>query len=186
MEKGKLVVLSGPSGSGKGTILTEFLKGNEDVFLSISATTRSPRYDEKDEVNYYFIGKKEFKDLIETDGILEHAKYCENYYGTPRKQVFKKLDEGKDVILEIEVQGALQVKEKCPEAVLVFVMPPSVEELEARLKGRGTEDEETVAKRLETAISEMEHLDKYDYVIVNDTVSAAIEKLEEIFLDIKK
>lgn len=178
--KGVLLVISGPSGCGKGTVLGEFLKNRENVFVSVSATTREPRPGEINGKHYYFISKSEFESRIENDGMLEYASYCGNYYGTPREEVYKKLNGGQDVILEIEVQGAKQIKEKCPEAVLVFVAPPSMNELRQRLTGRGTEDETTVLKRLETAQSELKAAYDYDYIIINDDVENAANRLSKV------
>lgn len=180
MSKGVLMVFSGPSGCGKDTILHHYLGGREDVFLSISATTRSPRPGEVDGESYYFLSEAQFKDKIAHDGMLEYACYCGNYYGTPRDKVYEKLNAGIDVILEIEVQGALQIKKRCPEAVMVFVMPPSMEELRNRLIGRGTEDMETVEKRLRQAGEEMKAASQYHYIIVNDTVEQAAADLDAV------
>ncbi|MBQ7083459.1 MAG: guanylate kinase, partial [Oscillospiraceae bacterium] len=142
--KGLLIVFSGPSGVGKGTVLKEYLKKYPDTAFSVSATTRSPREGEVDGQHYYFMSRSDFDRLVENDGFLEHAEFAGNCYGTPRGPVEENLQKGIDVVLEIEVQGALQVKEKCPDALLIFVMPPSFEELRRRLFGRGTEDEATV------------------------------------------
>lgn len=180
MSKGVLVVFSGPSGCGKDTILHHYLNGRKDVFLSVSATTRSPRPGEVDGESYYFISQEQFKEKIAHDGMLEYACYCGNYYGTPRDTVYEKLNAGLDVILEIEVQGALQIKERCPEAVMIFVMPPSMTELQNRLVGRGTEDMETVEKRLNQAREEMKAASQYDYIIVNDTIQQAAADLHAV------
>lgn len=173
MSKGILIVVSAPSGCGKGTILAEVLK-NEKFFYSVSATTRSPRPGETDGVNYHFLKREEFEELISTGGMLEHAEYCGNYYGTPRDKVYEKLNEGKNVILEIEVQGAMQIREKCPEAVFVFIAPPSVGELRNRLVNRGTETAEVIEKRVSEAAHEISFACRYDYVIVNDVLETAI------------
>ena len=178
--KGLLIVVSGPSGAGKGTICQEFMKTHSDCALSVSATTRAPREGEKHGVNYFFLTHDEFRKRIDEDGFLEHAVFCENYYGTPKAEVLEMIESGKNVILEIEVQGALQVRSHYPEAVFVFVIPPSIEELETRLRGRGTETDEVIAKRLERAKAEFKYIPKYNYVLVNDTVSNAVEKLEAI------
>lgn len=180
MNRGTLIVLSGPSGCGKGTVLSEYMKDRKDAFLSVSATTRAPRPGEVDGVNYYYLTKEEFEEKIANDGMLEYASYCDNYYGTPKDKVYEKLNSGINVILEIEVQGAMKVKERCPEAVLVFILPPSLKELENRLKGRGTEDEKTVQKRLDKAIEEIKMADKYDYLIVNDVVKEAAANLDAV------
>ncbi len=180
MNRGTLIVLSGPSGCGKGTVLGEYMNGRNDAFLSVSATTRAPRPGEVDGVNYYYLTKEEFEEKIANDGMLEYASYCDNYYGTPKDKVYEKLDAGINVILEIEVQGAMKVKERCPEAVLVFILPPSLKELENRLNGRGTEDEKTVRKRLDKAIEELRMAEKYDYLIVNDVVKEAAANLDAV------
>lgn len=178
--KGLLLVVSGPSGAGKGTICQEFMKAHTDCALSVSATTRAPREGEVDGVNYFFLSHEEFRKKIEGGGFLEHAVFCENYYGTPKDEVLKMIDSGKNVILEIEVQGALQVRSHYPEAVLVFVVPPTLEELEIRLRGRGTEEDSIIAKRLERAKAEFDFIPEYNYVLVNDTVSNAVKRLESI------
>ena len=180
MRKGTLYVFTGPSGAGKGTVLSRLLSEDEKLFFSISATTRAPRPGEKDGVQYYFLTKEDFEAKIAANAFLEHAKYVDNYYGTLEAPVNEKLEEGCDVILEIEVQGAMQVHEKRPDAVMVFIAPPSFEELANRLRGRGTEDEAKVQKRLETAKGELAQQDKFDYVVVNDTVERAVNELHEI------
>lgn len=175
--RGLLVVFSGPSGSGKGTVLKEALKRDENLSVSVSVTTRAPREGERDGVDYIFYSKEQFENLIKEDGFLEWACFCENYYGTPKAEIEKKLTEGKDVILEIEVQGAMKVKEACPEAVLVFNMPPSKEELKNRLVGRNTDAPEVIEKRLATSIWEISQAENYDYIIVNDIVEDAAHRL---------
>lgn len=179
MNKGLLIVVSGPSGCGKGTILAEVLKSG-NFYYSVSATTRAPRPGEVDGVNYSFLTKEKFEKLINNDGMLEHAFYCGNYYGTPKEQVMKNLENGKDVILEIEVQGALKVMETCPEAVFVFIMPPSVKELRRRLNKRGTESEDVIEKRIAQAISEIKLANKYNYIMVNGELEKAIADLISI------
>lgn len=176
MSKGLLFVISGPSGCGKGTILAEVLK-DEKFFYSISATTRNPRPGEVDGVNYHFLTKEKFENLIETDGMLEYASYCDNYYGTPRKPVEDMLNEGRHVILEIEVQGAIKIKEKCPDAKFIFILPPSLKELRKRLNKRGTESEEVIEKRLNEATSEINQAYKYDYTLINGDLSEAVDDL---------
>lgn len=183
-DKGSLIVVSGPSGSGKGTILNEFNQKYKDEYMtySISATTRSPREGEMDGINYYFITTDEFKNKISNDGFLEYAKYCENYYGTPKKAVMEALDNGIDVILEIETVGAMKIKKNYPEAVLIFILPPSVEELRARLTGRGTETADVIETRLAAAKIELALASEYDYAIVNDRFETAASKLNTIIL----
>lgn len=176
MSKGLLIVVSGPSGCGKGTILAEILK-DDKFFYSISATTRNARPGEIDGVNYHFLTKKDFEALIEKDGMLEYASYCDNYYGTPRKPVEDMLNEGKHVILEIEVQGAMKIKEKCPDAKFIFILPPSLKELRRRLNKRGTEKEDVIEKRLNEAAGEIMQAYKYDYALVNGELSVAINDL---------
>ncbi len=176
MSKGLLFVVSGPSGCGKGTILAEILK-NDKFFYSISATTRNPRPGEEDGKNYYFLTKEKFEELIANDGMLEYASYCDNYYGTPKKPVEDMLNEGKHVILEIEVQGAMKIKEKCPEAKFVFILPPSLKELRRRLNKRGTESEDVIEKRLSEATGEIKQAYKYDYALINGELSVAVDDL---------
>ncbi|HHW66761.1 MAG: guanylate kinase [Epulopiscium sp.] len=177
--KGIVVIISGPSGSGKGTIVKEMIK-DDKYALSISVTTRSPRVGEEDGVHYFFKSKQEFEEMIHKGELIEWAEFCENYYGTPKSYVEKMLREGKDVILEIEVQGALKVKESNPEAVLIFIVPPSLTELKNRLVGRGTEKEEIIEKRLKRALEELDMIEKYDYLVVNDSIKDAAEKIHTI------
>lgn len=179
MSKGMLIVVSGPSGCGKGTVLAEILKSDR-IFYSVSATTRSPRQGETDGVNYYFLTKEKFEKLIEEDGMLEYASYCGNYYGTPKRPVEEMLEQGKHVILEIEVQGAMKVMEKCPEAVFVFILPPSLKELERRLNKRGTEAEDVIKKRLSEAAREIKQAYKYDYAVINGELEKAVDDLKAI------
>ncbi len=181
MKKGTLLVLSGPSGAGKGTVVKEYVRKYNDVFVSISATTRDPREGEKHGVNYFFITDEEFDKMKNENGFLEYADFCEHKYGTPRENAEKALNEGKDVILEIEVQGAFKVKENRPDAVLVFTMPPGYEILRERLIGRGTESMEVIEKRLSRAMEEIKLAPEYDYLIINDTVDKAVEDLRAIF-----
>ena len=180
--KGNLIVFSGPSGSGKGTILKQLLENYPELNaqVSVSATTRSPRPGEVDGVNYFFLAKEEFESRIEQGGFYEWAKFCDNYYGTPKAEVIKKLDEGIDVILEIEVQGAMKIKEQVPECVMVFVLPPSFNELRNRLINRATEEEEVINKRVATAMAEVEYVKHYTYVIINDELDTAVEQLAGI------
>lgn len=178
-EKGILIIISGPSGSGKGTVV-EKLKADPSYALSISATTRQPRNYEQDGVHYFFKSTDEFKKMIEEGKLLEWAEFCGNFYGTPKDYVIGKLNEGLNVILEIEVQGAAQIKKIFPEAVTVFLIPPDKEELRKRLIGRGTEDMDTVEKRLKRASEEIELLPHYDFVVVNDTVENAVKRINTV------
>lgn len=180
MNKGVLLIVSGPSGAGKGTICSEYMKRRPETFLSISATSRAPRPGDEDGVTYFFKTKAQFEQMIEQGELFEYAEFCGNFYGTPKSPVMSAIESGRDVILEIEVQGALQVKEKLPEAVLVFVLPPSPEVLKERLTGRGTESAEAVSKRIGEAEREISNLPKYDYIIVNDSLSEATDLLESI------
>ncbi|MDP4120126.1 MAG: guanylate kinase [Bacillota bacterium] len=177
MSNGLLIVLTGPSGVGKGTVLSELLKIDKNIKLSVSATTRTPRTGEKDGCEYYFMSKKEFEKLIDDEGVLEYAEYCGNYYGTPRTPVFDMLNDGKDVILEIEVQGARQVRKSFKDCVSIFIMPPSHKELCKRLEGRGTEDKATVEKRMNAALSEIKEAVNFDYVVVNDKVPECVNRI---------
>ncbi len=182
----KLFVVSGSSGVGKGTVLKEFLKRNPDFMLSISCTTRTPRDGEVDGVNYFFISKDEFKNCIEGDKFLEWAEFAGNFYGTKKKFINQCLEEGKNIILEIDTQGALKVKKQMPEAVLIFICPPSLEALENRLRGRHTEDEETIRKRLNVVKEELERAQNFDYKIVNDSIDNAVSELENVVLGEQK
>ncbi|MBP3820960.1 guanylate kinase [bacterium] len=180
----KLFVISGCSGVGKGTVINEFMKRNSENFiLSVSCTTRKPRVGEIDGIHYFFITKEEFEKNILEGKFLEYAQFAENYYGTKEKYIKQKFEEGFNIILEIETQGALQVKEKMPEAVLIFIAPPSVEELENRLRGRHTEDEETIQKRLAQVKTELIRSKKYDYIVINDNINHAVEEIEKITRD---
>jgi len=177
----KLFVISGCSGVGKGTVINEFMKRNSDDFiLSVSCTTRNPRPNETNGVNYFFISKEEFEQNIKDGKFLEYACFAGNYYGTKKKYIQQKMDEGYNVLLEIDTQGALQVKEKMPESILIFIAPPSVEELEHRLRGRHTEDEETIKKRLAQVKIELERSQKYDFTVINDNIERAVEEIESI------
>ncbi len=178
-EQGILLIISGPSGSGKGTIV-ERLCGNEDFSLPISATTRQPRDYEKNGVHYFFHTKEEFLKMRDNMELLECAEFCGNFYGTPRKYVVEKLMEGRNVILEIEVQGALQVKKIYPDGVLVFLIPPNLEELGKRLTNRGTEEKEEINRRIHRALEELELVQEYDYVVVNDTIEQAVADVQAI------
>lgn len=180
-EKGILIVVSGFSGAGKGTIMKELLKKYEETYaLSVSATTRSPRPGEQEGREYFFRSVEEFEKMIAKEELIEYAKYVDNYYGTPRAYVEEQLEAGKDVILEIEIQGALKVKEKFPETLLLFVTPPSAEELKRRLVKRGTETMEVIASRMERAREEAEGMEQYDYLIVNDVLQDCVEEVHQI------
>ncbi|CDQ40170.1 MULTISPECIES: guanylate kinase [Virgibacillus] len=179
-EKGILFILSGPSGVGKGTVRKALFSRDTDLKYSISMTTRQQRPGEKDGVDYFYKTKEAFEALIEQNQLLEYAKYVNNYYGTPRNYVEETLAAGHDVFLEIEVQGALQVKENFPEGVFIFLFPPSLEELKNRIVHRGTESAELVLNRLKEARKEIEMMDAYDYVVVNDHVDLAVEKIQSI------
>ena len=178
--RGKLLVISGPSGTGKGTVLKKLFEMRDDVCFSVSATSRKPREGEINGVNYFFVTAEEFEKLIAAGQFLEYAQFCSNFYGTPAEYVEKQLSEGKNVILEIEVLGAMQVKEKCPDAVMIFILPPSMEILRQRLSDRGTESASVVEKRLSEAEREISQADKYDYKVVNDEVVIAAEEISAI------
>lgn len=173
-------MVSGPSGVGKGTVCAELVKHNPNIFLSVSATSRAPRPGEEEGVHYYFKTQQEFDRMIENDELLEYAKYVTSTYGTPKAPCLAQMEQGNDVILEIEVQGGMKVKEKYPQTVMIFVVPPDMESLEERLRGRGTEDEAVVQKRLERAREEFALIEHYDYFLVNDTVENAVSVLKSI------
>ncbi|MBN1038134.1 MULTISPECIES: guanylate kinase [Clostridium] len=181
-KRGLLIVISGPSGAGKGTICKELLEKNDNLLLSVSATTRSPRNGEIDGVNYHFLCKEDFITRIEKNDFLEHAEVYGNYYGTPKSNVDKMLESGRDVILEIDIQGALKVKENTEEGVFIFILPPSMEELKQRIINRGSETPESLMKRFKSAYKEINFVSKYNYAVVNDEVDIAVEKLEAIIL----
>lgn len=180
MEKGLLIVVSSPSGGGKGTILKELFGQDENLRMSVSATTRAPRPGEKHGEHYYFVKKDEFEAQIRSGDMLEYATYCDNYYGTPRRAVEEWLCAGRDVVLEIEVQGGRQIKAAAPDCVSLFILPPSLAVLEKRLRGRGTETDEVVRKRLAAAAEEIECVKDYDYAVINDTVDAAVNAIRAI------
>ena len=182
MSKGVLTVVSGFSGAGKGTVMKRLIQKYDDYALSISVTTRNPREGERDGIEYFFKTKEEVETMIENDEFLEYARYVDNYYGTPRFYVEEMLAKGKNVILEIEIQGAMQIKAKNPEAVLVFVTPPSFEELRNRLVGRGTETADVIESRLRRASEEAEGMSSYDYILVNDQVEDCVDRLHQIIL----
>ena len=181
-EKGKLIVISGPSGAGKSTVVFKAIEGREDVCFSTSVTTRKPRPGEVDGREYFFVDPDRFKEMVENDELLEHAEYVANSYGTPRAYVEEKLDAGLNVLLDIEVQGARQIREKKPDAVMIFIVPPSLEELEKRLKGRGTDTERAIEARLIRARQEYQEADFYDYLIINDDADKAAKELSAIIL----
>ncbi|SFD81873.1 guanylate kinase [Lentibacillus persicus] len=179
-EKGILFILSGPSGVGKGTVRKELFNRANDLAYSISMTTREKRSGEKEGIDYFFKTNEEFENMVEAGQLLEYARFVNNYYGTPRKYVEDTLASGKDVFLEIEVQGAMQVKENFPEGVFIFLFPPSLEELKNRIVDRGTESEDLVFERLKEARNEIHMMDAYDYVVVNDDVNSAVTKIQSI------
>ena len=182
-ERGLLIVLSGPSGVGKGTVRKElFSQPDTNYEYSISMTTRQPREGEIDGVDYFFKTREQFEELIEEGGLLEHAEFVGNYYGTPVAYVNETLDAGRDVFLEIEVQGAAQIREKAPDALFIFLAPPSISELRERLVGRGTESEDVIAKRIATANEEVEMMNLYDYVVENDEVQNACDRINAIIM----
>ncbi len=179
-KEGLLIVVSGPSGVGKGTVCSALRKRMPELTYSVSATTRAPREGEKEGVNYFFKSVPEFKKMIENDELIEWAQYVGNYYGTPRRFVEETLRAGKDILLEIEVQGALQVRQRFPEGIFIFLMPPTLEELKKRIRHRGTETEESLASRLGVAEDEFRLIHHYDYVVINDVVEKACERIQAI------
>lgn len=183
MQRGKLLIISGFSGVGKGTVVDKILQQFPNYKISISATTRDPRPAEEDGVHYFFVSENEFKDMIENNDLLEYANYVGNYYGTPKKFVNDMLDAGKNVILEIESEGAVQVKNKMPEAIMIFLLPPSADALKERLSGRNTEDEEVIAKRLKKAAIETEAMDCYDYFVINHDIDECASTIDKIVSD---
>ena len=182
--KGKLVVISGFSGAGKGTLMKALMKEYGDSYaLSVSATTRNPRPGEMDGVDYFFVSRDKFEQMIAEDALIEYAQYVGNYYGTPKEYVQQQLDLGKNVILEIEIQGALKIKEKFPDTVLMFVTAPDANELKNRLVGRGTETPEVIAARLSRACEESMGMEKYDYLVINDTIENGISLIDRLICD---
>ncbi|MCR4649737.1 MAG: guanylate kinase [Lachnospiraceae bacterium] len=179
-KNGILVVVSGFSGAGKGTLVRKLLEKYDNYSLSVSMTTRNKREGEEDGVSYFFVDHKKFEQTIIEDGLLEYASYCGNYYGTPKDYVKKQLAQGKDVILEIEVQGALQIKKKYPTTLLLFVTPPSGEELITRLRTRNTETEEDIMRRISRAAEEVDSISKYDYLVINDNIDECVDELHNI------
>ncbi len=178
--RGVLIVISGPSGAGKGTICKALLEKHDNIYISVSATTRSPREGEIEGVNYYFLTKEAFEEKVKENGFIEYANVHGNFYGTPKVNVEKMLEEGKDVILEIDIQGALQVKENFKEGVFIFILPPSMEELKKRIINRGSETEESLMTRFKNAYKEINYVSKYNYAVVNDTLELAVAKVESI------
>lgn len=179
-QRGQLIVLSGPSGVGKSTVISELLSERPDIYFSVSFTTRKPRVGEEDGVNYNFVSRETFLEMIEREEFLEYAQYVENYYGTSLKLIEEKLSAGVDVLLDIEVQGAAKVRAKCPDAVFIFIIPPSFEELSRRLHGRNTDDETVIEGRLQKAREECKQIPNYDFLVVNDKVSEAAAEIEAI------
>ena len=180
MTRGKTFIVSGPSGVGKSTVLKALMEKRKNLYFSISATTREARPGEIDGVHYHFISVDDFRDWISRDEFLEYAEYVGNFYGTPKKYVDAAMDRGDDVILDIEVQGAAKVRERCPDALFIFIIPPSFEELSRRLHGRNTDSEDVIAGRLEKAKIEFREIPKYDYLVINDKVSNAVGEIESI------
>ena len=180
MNKGLLIVVSAPAGCGKDTILEQVLANNDNIFYSVSATTRTIRPGEVDGASYYFKSRDEFETMIKNSELLEYTEYCGNYYGTPRKAVMDMLDAGKDVVLKIEVEGAANIKRMFPDCVMIFILPPSISELDRRLHKRGTESEEVIQKRIAAAKNELTYAADYDYTIVNGALEKAIEDFETV------
>lgn len=180
--KGILIVVSGFSGVGKGTLMKQLVHSYDNYALSVSMTTRQPRPGESDGKEYFFVSREVFEKTIAENGLIEYANYCGNYYGTPKEYVEKQLEKGKDVILEIEIQGALKVREQFPTALLLFVMPPSAQELKKRLEGRGTETKEVIDKRLKRATEEAEGIENYDFIVINDKLEECVKEMHGLIL----
>jgi guanylate kinase len=182
MNEGVLMVVSGPSGAGKGTVVGELVRRSDDVFLSVSVTTRSPRPGEIPDRHYFFVSPGKFRAMIDNNELLEFAEYAGHFYGTPAAEVDRKLSEGKNVILEIDIRGGYQIRKARKDVVLVFLVPPTLAELERRLRKRGTESEESIRKRLAIAANEFRNIRDYDYIVVNDTVDNAVARLQAILI----
>lgn len=182
MNKGGVFIISGPSGSGKDTVLAELFRNRPDLIFSISSVTRPMRSGEREGEKYNFISREKFEYMIDNDMLLEHNVFVNNYYGTPREPVERAIAEGKDIIIEVDVNGAAQIRQKLPEAVSIFIMPPSFEELKRRLRGRGTESEELIEKRLNSALGEIKRATEYDYIVVNDNITAAADDILSVIL----
>ena len=180
-ENGNLIVISGPSGTGKGSIINEVMNRNNNIWYSVSLTSREIRKGEKEGINYYYTSKEDFQSKIKDDDFLEYTEYNGNYYGTPKEYINEKINSGNDVILEIEINGALKIKELIPDAIFVFILPPNLEDLIKRLEKRGTESKEKILDRFKTAYKEINEVTKYNYVVVNDDLNIAIDKVDAIF-----
>ena len=181
-ERGSLIVVSGPSGAGKSTVISRLMRENPDIVFSVSATTRAPREGEVDGKNYYFVTREKFKSMVDNGELLEHAEYVGNCYGTPKAPVFESIENGKSVVFDIEVQGAAQIKQQCPEAILIFVVPSDLSQIEKRLRARKTDSEEKIRGRLEQARRECERAKNYDYVVLNDDPDRAAEEMRSIII----
>ena len=182
MNKGGVFIISGPSGSGKDTVMTELFKKMPELLFSISSITRAMRAGEREGEKYNFITREEFEDMLKNDRLLEHNEFVGNYYGTPREPVERAVADGQDMVIEVDVNGAAQIREKMPEAVSIFIMPPSFAELKRRLSGRGTESEELIQKRLNSALGEIKRATEYDYIVVNEDIAAAADDIMSVIL----